>query len=626
MVSAENLFTDGQRLTLHLESWGHGGETLARYQSRKIRVYGGIPGEDVVAELVQTRHHEDVAKVVEVMTPSPYRISPPCLYFWPCTGCQWQHVAYSHQLELKKALVEAALKQAGFTVPPVGDTLASPQQYGYRNHVRFNIGRQGSLCFTNHETRERVNIEKCLLMHPWINETIHRLQGRCGETTELSIRYGVNTSDFLIQPFLARPAISLRSGQEYYEECVLGHKFRIASPSFFQVNIAQAERMVQFIRESLQLYGDEFLLDAYAGVGTFSILLASQVKKLLAVESSPAAIKDARVNAKGLEHKIEFMTQTTEYVLARLKEIPHAVILDPSRTGCERRALQALIELKPPRLVYVSCEPSTLARDLKILCEKAFVLEKIQPIDMFPQTHHVECVALLSLHRRRVTLSPLQSEAQTAIPETPLVLASVSPRRKELLASLGLNFTVMRPETKETVVPGETPPQLVERLALLKAQSVSGVVKNGLILGADCVVSLDGKILGKPATPEEAESMLKALRGREHHVITGVALLNAASQKYCVSSLTSTVTMRVFSDEEIARYVSSGEPMDKAGAYAIQDEVFRPASHWTNCYTNIVGLPLCVVVKLLAHMGIDCDFTTPPKSIQRCVHCPLSKR
>ena len=391
-----------ENLRLSLEGWGRLGEALAYHEGMEVRVFGGIPGEEVVAEPVKVRRDYIAARVVEVLTPSPHRTAPPCSYFGQCTGCQWQHIDYHHQLQIKYQIVLDSLSSiGGFTDPPVLPTLPSPDQYGYRNHARFTVGRRkGELGFVNRESRRFVVVQDCLLMHPWINSALEQLQTRCAETSQLSIRYGINTGDFLIQPTLKSQEVPLASGQKHYREALDGIEFRIAASSFFQVNTRQAERMVELVKEGLQLSGSELVVDAYAGVGTFAILLAPYAGGVIAIEESASAVRDAQENfvQADLENAgtVQFLQGKTEEALGKIEERPDGVVLDPPRAGCHRDTLEALVRLAPRRVVYVSCDPDTLARDLKILCQGPFRLEEVQPVDMFPQTHHVECIATLS--------------------------------------------------------------------------------------------------------------------------------------------------------------------------------------------------------------------------------------
>ena len=272
--------------------------------------------------------------------------------------------------------------------------IPAPSLYGYRNHARFTIRREGSPGFVNRITRRFVQTDECMLMTPGINRLAVDLRGRAQETSQLSIRYGINTDEWLIQPKLKSDDIPLKSGQSHYTERLLDHTFRIASPSFFQVNTEQAERLAELVVKTLGLAGEEVVVDAYAGVGTFAILLAESAGKVLAIEESAAAIKDAADNASGIDN-VEFIEGKTEDVLDSMQVRPDAVILDPSRSGCHPTVLEALIRLDPERTVYVSCDPEALARDLDVLVRGGFRIESVRPIDMFPQTHHVETVALL---------------------------------------------------------------------------------------------------------------------------------------------------------------------------------------------------------------------------------------
>ena len=384
-----------QRLTLALVGMGKQGETLAFDQGEPLLVLGGIPGEEVVVEVLKTRRAR-VAQVVQVLKPSPHRVSAPCPYYGPCTGCQWQHIAYEHQLELKRQRLQREFDQAPELGPvTVLPTLPAPEPYHYRNHARFTI-KGGALGFVNRFTRRFLPVERCLLMHPWINDALAQLQDRCEETTQVSIRYGENTGEWLIQPRLKRADIPLATGQSHYEEALLGNRFRVAGSSFFQVNTRQTERLVELVVDRLRLSGQEFLVDAYAGVGTLAILLAPYARRVIAIEDAASAVRDAIANAHGLA-QVEFLQAKTEEALGQLPERPDAVVLDPPRVGCRPEALEALKRLAPPRVVYISCDPEALVRDLRQLCPDPYRVEEVQPVDMFPQTHHVEAVATLAL-------------------------------------------------------------------------------------------------------------------------------------------------------------------------------------------------------------------------------------
>ena len=481
----------GQQITLSLVSWGRLGEAMGQWEETDVFVTGGIPGEKVVAEVVRVHRRYAAASVIEVLEASEWRVEPPCPYYGVCSGCQWQHVDYQHQLAVKQEKVADALHRVGdFIEPPVLPVRPSPIQYGYRNHARFTINRDGDLGFVNRQTRQFVRIDRCMLMHEGINGPLAKLQGKCAETSQLSIRSGQATKDTLVQPTLINPEISLSSGQKFYQDSIDGHSFRVSSPSFFQVNVEQTVQVVQVIRQALELKKTDVLLDAYTGVGTFAVLMAPYVGKVIAVEESSAAVADARLNTGGVPN-IELVLGKTEDILPTLTEKPDAAILDPPRAGCHPRTIESLIELSPPKIAYVSCDAETLGRDLKLLCESAYTLEQVVPLDMFPQTHHVECVALLTRK------SPAAS----------IILASASPRRRELLSGLGLDFQVVPSDIQEEPQPGEIPSKMAERLSLEKAQAVAARFQQGFVIAADSVVVHEGRAYGKPTGADDARRM-----------------------------------------------------------------------------------------------------------------------
>ncbi|MBM52722.1 MAG: hypothetical protein CL485_07015 [Acidobacteria bacterium] len=588
----ERMTQQGDRVTLSLTSWGRLGEAMADFDGHNVFVAGGIPGEKVVAEAVKVHRKYVSAKVVEVLEASADRVEPPCPYYGDCSGCQWQHLSYDAQLKTKREKVTDALQRVGDLVnPPVSEVRPSPNQYGYRNHARFTISREGALGFVNRETRQFVRIDKCMLMHDGVNNLLEELQDHCGETTQLSIRAGKYSGDFLIQPYLVHPDIGVTTGQKKYTESIDGVDFLVSSPSFFQVNVDQAAAAAEVVNDHLKLGPEDVLLDAYTGVGTFAILLAPHVKQVIAVEESSAAVADAKQNAGELQN-VDFVLGRTEDVLRKLPVTPDVVVLDPPRSGCQPRALESLIAMAPSRVAYVSCDAETLGRDLKILCAGGYRLDEVAPLDMFPQTHHVECVALLSL-----------SEPSDKPASPRLTLASASPRRQELMDILGLQFAIIPADLAEEPIPGESPVDMVRRLSAEKALAVAADMESGLVIGADSTVVFEGQAVGKPLDDDDARRMLQQLSGTTHHVSTGITVVDAASGKTLSDAMTSQITLRELSEQEIEASIASGVPRDKAGAYAVQDTELRPASDWEGCYNNIVGLPVCRLLEMLQELG-----------------------
>ena len=618
MEIAERITQQGDRVTLLLTSWGRLGEAMAEFDGRNVFVAGGIPGERVVAEVVKVHRKYVSAKVVEVLEASPDRVEPPCPYYGVCTGCQWQHLSYDAQLKTKREKVTDALRRVGgLEDPPVSEVIPSPDQYGYRNHARFTINREGALGFVNRETRQFLRIEKCLLMHDGVNTLLEGLQDRCGETTQLSIRAGKYSGDYLIQPYLVHPDIKVPTGQKRYTESVDGRNFDVSSPSFFQVNVDQAAAAANLVRDRLHLTPDDVLLDAYTGVGTFAILLAPSVKQVIAVEESSAAVADAKQNAGELQN-LDFILGRTEDVLRNLPVKPDVVVLDPPRSGCQPRALESLIELAPSRVAYISCDAETLGRDLKILCQGGYRLDEVAPLDMFPQTHHVECVAFLSWDE-----SSRESGSDSTLAS--LTLASASPRRRELMDTLGLEFTVTPADLTEEPIPGESPQDMVRRLSQEKAQAVAATMNTGLVIGADSTVVFEGQAVGKPVDDDDARRMLRQLSGTTHHVATGLTVIDAASGRTLSDAMTSQITLRELSEQEIEASIASGVPRDKAGAYAVQDTELRPAADWEGCYNNIVGLPICRLLEMLRELGYRFpEGWSVPSAIACGEDCPVN--
>ncbi|MGQ9823891.1 MAG: class I SAM-dependent RNA methyltransferase [Desulfotomaculales bacterium] len=387
-----------ERLTLRITGMAHGGEGMGRLNGKVVFVPFTIPGELVLVRPVQEKKDYVVAEAQDILEPSPHRTAAGCEGFGRCGGCNWQHIDYSHQLELKRRIVEEQLFRIGkIESAVVRPVLLSEQHWHYRNRGDFSVNRDGFLGFKMRGTHRFVPVSSCRLMHPRINELLSLLQGKCGpgaakKTHNVCIRYGVNTGEFLIQPFLGVSGVP--TGQPFFRERLFSYRYVISAASFFQVNTLQAEQLVSVVEKYIQPRGDELVLDAYAGVGTFARALADKVGRVIAVEEAGSAVRDAALNLQDCPN-VRYYRDKTEDFLCKLNEKADVVILDPPRAGCFRSALEALVNLAPEKIVYVSCDPATLARDLGYLCTHGFVLKEVQPVDMFPQTYHVECVALL---------------------------------------------------------------------------------------------------------------------------------------------------------------------------------------------------------------------------------------
>ncbi len=379
-------------VSLQLTGIAHGGKSVGRDGGRVVFVPFGIPGETVDVVLTRERKRYAEGEITTVIEPSPDRVVPRCPYFGACGGCQLQHVAYDRQLELKRTVVSDLLERVGgFRGVPVHPVLPSPQDYGYRNSARFLVGQRGDLGYTDWCNNAFMRVDTCPIMAAPISEALGQVQGKGTHREPVRIRYSYATSELLVWPELQA---SIPTGQLDATHELLGRQFRVSATSFFQVNTAQAETLVQLAVERLRPLEGTVALDAYCGVGSFTRFIAEEAERTIGIEEAPQAVADARENLEGLG--VQIIEGRTEKELPHLSDTISRVLLDPPRTGCEQPALDALLALVPEKIVYVSCDPATLARDLKYLCASGtYGLVDVQPVDMFPQTYHIEAVATL---------------------------------------------------------------------------------------------------------------------------------------------------------------------------------------------------------------------------------------
>lgn len=392
----------GDNVQITLGAINDAGDTVAEIDGAPVIVAGGLPGEVVIAE-VQKKFPERIAAIVsKVLEPADERIEPECKYFLTCSGCQWQHVSYDHQLQLKRERVQREiLNYENLSGIEVDLTVKSEKRLKYRNHGRFTIGKyedSGEVGYKNAVTRQFVRIEECLLMDEKVNDTIALVQDKMEGQTQISIRVGVNTGAMLVQPRMEIPGLDLVTGLQHYEEEVRGSRFTVAASSFFQVNTGQLSRVVDEVRQLLELGGEEVMVDAYCGVGVFAVLMSPYVKRVIGIEESPSAIEDANRNLNGATN-IEFIQGKTEKVMAdwQDEDSVDVLLLDPPRVGCHPDVLESVKKLQPKKVLMISCEPAAMARDLNLMCEGGmYKLDTVRPVDMFPQTRHVETISMLS--------------------------------------------------------------------------------------------------------------------------------------------------------------------------------------------------------------------------------------
>lgn len=393
----------------------YGGECMGRLaDGRAVFVPYTLPGELARIELVEEKRSFARARLLEVVRPSPQRIAPRCRHFGVCGGCHYQHTDIQTQLEIKRAVVKDQLQRiGGITDPPVTEVVQSPSAWNYRNHMQFHLDNSGKLGFQGWGSHEIVPITECYLPESTLGEIwpqfdleplpgVERLDLRLGSDDEvlLVLEGSVTTApEFSVDIPLSAVHLSpagkiILAGDDFILMEVHERVFKVSAESFFQVNTAQAEAMVNHILDSLLLDGTKTILDVYCGVGLFSAFLAPRVKHCIGIELSESACDDYAVNLDEFDNVELYMGQA-ETILPALNIRPDIVLVDPPRAGIDRPALDAMINLQPQTIAYVSCDPATLARDIKRLATGGYHLQQVTPFDLFPQTYHVECVALL---------------------------------------------------------------------------------------------------------------------------------------------------------------------------------------------------------------------------------------
>jgi 23S rRNA (uracil1939-C5)-methyltransferase len=413
---------------LELTTITHGGSALGRHEGRAIFVPYVLPGETARVEIAEDKGRYAFARPVEVLATSPDRVEPPCPYFGlaadggaGCGGCQWQHADYQAQLRFKAEIVADQLARIGkIADPTVHPAIPDPTGWAYRNHAQFRPAPGRKLGFQAAASNRTVAIDECLILHPLLSDLYATLDLELENLLRLSLRAGTETGDRMLvfemnddlppalESDLPVSCVLLLSdgvhanliGSNHIAEIVAGHSYRISAPSFFQVNTPQAGQLVRLVTEYLDLQGNETVLDAYCGVGLFTAHLAERAGLVIGIESSPAAVDDLLENTAAFDN-VDVIEGPVEAVLPDLDTAIDAAVVDPPRAGLDRFALDALVEPNathraPARLVYVSCDPATLARDAKRLAAGGYRLVEVQPVDVFPQTYHVESVALFT--------------------------------------------------------------------------------------------------------------------------------------------------------------------------------------------------------------------------------------
>ncbi|WP_341876815.1 23S rRNA (uracil(1939)-C(5))-methyltransferase RlmD [Defluviitalea saccharophila] len=438
-----------------IEDIGSKGEGIGKINDFTVFVEGGLPGDKIEVRIVKVKKTYGYGKLIRIIEASPMRVTPACPHAKRCGGCQIQHFDYQAQLDFKRKKVADNIERIGkLTDVVVHPTLGMKEPFYYRNKAQFPVKMKDGkvqIGFYAQRSHDIVDIPKCYIQDP-VNDEIIKIMRNYIEIYNVSV-YDEENHKGLIRHILTRAGFQTKEvmvciiingkdiphkdkliaqltkipnmksivlnhntqktnvilgdkittlwGQDYITDYIGDVKFEISPLSFFQVNPMQTKVLYDKALEYAQLNGDEVVWDAYCGIGTISLFLAKKAKKVYGVEIVEAAIEDARRNAKiNNIDNVEFFVGKAEEVIPALYEEKgikaDVIVVDPPRKGCDEALLETMAKMEPKRIVYVSCDPGTLARDLKILSEQGYKVEEAQPVDMFAHSVHVETVVRLS--------------------------------------------------------------------------------------------------------------------------------------------------------------------------------------------------------------------------------------
>ena len=449
-------FRKNDLVTLEIEDCGIDGEGIGKADGFTVFVKDAVIGDTVTAKIIKAKKNYGYGRLMEVLKPSPYRVEPKCEFARQCGGCQLQALSYDQQLVFKTNKVKGHLERiGGFTDIPMEPIIGMDELFHYRNKAQFPVGRnkEGKIVtgFYAGRTHNIIENRDCALgvaenkevldrviahMEKYGIEPYNEATGK-GLVRHVLIRYGYFTKEVMVclilngnklpkeeqlvkslceipgmtsitinvnkkhSNVILGEEICLLWGQEYITDRIGDISYQISPLSFYQVNPMQTQKLYAKALEYADLHGQETVWDLYCGIGTISLFLAQKAKFVRGVEIVPAAIENAKENAKlnGLENT-EFFVGKAEEVLPREYKkngvYADVIVVDPPRKGCDETLLETMVEMNPERIVYVSCDSATLARDLKYLCERGYELRKVCPVDQFGMTVHVETVVLLS--------------------------------------------------------------------------------------------------------------------------------------------------------------------------------------------------------------------------------------
>ncbi len=438
--------------TVEIEDNGYKGEGIAKIDNFTIFIQNAIKGEKVKILIVKVLSNYAFGKLLEIIKPSPYRVNTDCSAYPRCGGCTYRHIDYEKTLEMKKQTVENSLKKENIIPKIIKDTIGMGLPYYYRNKLQypFGINQHGepAMGIYSERSHEIISIQKCKIQNELSqkiaddiykfvlknNIDVYNEKTLKGILRHIVIKVGFYTNEVMVILVVNNPIFPKQDklitylknkyseiktivknintentnvifgkenqilyGTGYIQDRLGDYMFKISPLSFYQTNPVQTELLYNIVLEKAKLTGKEIVFDLFCGIGTIGIFLSKQAKKVYGIEIIEDAIKDAKENAKiNNISNIEFHVGEVQKILPTLKDIPNVVIVDPPRRGCETSTIETLLQMKPEKIIYVSCNPATLVRDLKKLSEN-YTVEEIQPIDMFPFTSHVECVSVLKL-------------------------------------------------------------------------------------------------------------------------------------------------------------------------------------------------------------------------------------
>lgn len=407
--------------TVTVEKLVYGGDGLCRLPSGEIMLVPfAAPGDTMAVSVAERKKRVLQGQIEQLQAPAVERVTPPCSVFGTCGGCHWQHLSIEAQQDWKRRIVAESLerigKLSGITVEP---TLAAPEgenQWNYRNTVQWHVDASGQLGYTRFHSHDVVPFDHCWIIPPALNDLaqwlqtqplqgIRKIEARLNGSGQILVSLAGNTpaKDWLS---LLPEAFASVTGVVWNDTCVFGEPylletvgdrvFQVSTHSFFQVNPFVLPVMLGVL-DAMLPEETASLADVYAGVGLFSLWRHRQSGSVLAVESSPSAINDMKANcARKDAHNVTIYPGAVEQVLPALSETVETAIVDPPRSGCHSAVITWLNTQVTRQVIYISCDPTTLARDLKLLTEAGWRIDRVQPLDMFPQTYHIETMVSLS--------------------------------------------------------------------------------------------------------------------------------------------------------------------------------------------------------------------------------------